>query len=187
MFQLWRSVFTEGRIIPSAFLEKVRRELARAVDTENGGIVAPTSPIKIFGQGLSINPLTSVVQAGLLTALGTAQLPARVSRLAPVGSNLAVHDPPYDVYLVEGSGMTAARSITLDVSADTVEGEIVLFAAYEIDEILTIESEGATTNNPLFSMPGGGAAFNWVALWFDPTLDGDNALGEWAVAAHGGA
>jgi len=188
MFELWRAVFTrDQRVIPSRFLEKLRSEMARALDGRLGGVYKPLALIKLLGAGLSINPLVSAVVTGLWTRRGTARYPMRVERTAPTTGDETVRGAALsDIIEIDGSGQTGARDVIVTVTSSGLLGEVVMLVLDPPhgSHPLDIITQGVVA--PLITLGGGvGADPEWVALWFDPTRTGTNADGEWAVLARG--
>ena len=190
MFELWRLPFTRTMsVVPSAFLERVRAHLARMVDMNRGGVVEPASAINILGAGMSVNPLLTSQVDGIITRRGSARFPMRVESLAPTTANVTARNAsPTDIAIVDATGQTAVRSVIVNVTANTEEGEIFIISATPDATFDTLIDSSGGGSNPLFSF-GAGTYTNtdpeWVALWFDPQRNGTNANGEWAVLAHG--
>lgn len=190
MFDLWRPAFTRNqKKIPSLFLEQLRLQLSRMMDMHFGGVYDPESTLKIFGKGIAINPLLTSTINGIITRRGSARFPNRIERLTITTGNVTARSSGVlsDLIIVDATGSTADRELTVDVTAASEEGELVYIS---VDPAATFDTRIKTTGvaGSLFVFGSGlyiGDDPEWCALWFDPLRTGTNPDGEWALLAHG--
>lgn len=189
MFPLWPKRFRNNReTVPALFWNKVNRELHAALDGVGGGAIAPLNRLRFLGAGLWANLYDLTVTGGWSSTA------AAISKLRVLAQALTTSDVTartagsfVDLISVDGSGQTANRTITLKVTSAMIEGELVLvtLTTAHASHTVPVASEGATTNNPVFTLADETTNPAWVLLMLDKTMTSDNALGEWRPVAHG--
>ena len=185
-FIRWPQYFTDGAgRVPREFMNKVRLELASAVDGGQGGTWTPTSLISIAGAGLKVLTIGNSSLFGTFTRASNFRNRGRVTRLAPVGTDVtAMGATIADIISVDGSGMTGPLTLTLDIDESYRSGLTVWVVVDPVSShALDINSPNSSLN-PIFTL-GAGSPAPWARFWFDTTLQTGDPSGTWRPFAHG--
>lgn len=188
-FSIWTKYFHNNAVrIPAAFLNKVRHELARAIDAGEGGHYSPIIALVVTGAGMKLGNILDGWFAGIFTRSSTFRRALRVERHAPTSDDIqALATNIVDIVSIDGSGIAAPRIVELQVTEAMRTGLVVRVVMGPVSptHVLDITSAGSNLN-PIFTLAAGGTA-PWCMLWFDQSLVDGNALGTWRPFAHGQA
>lgn len=190
MFTLWPKQFVNsaGRVSRD-FLNKLRLELAQAVDAGEGGTYSPLSRIVVTGGGVSVNPLGASAVLGTVTRGAAFRRTLRVERATLAGgTTTAVRGTAVDLIDVDAGAANSTSRLVVSVVDGLVRGEPVLVVVRDLLgsgslRVYTGQVENAAR---IHEFPGDDPTYlpEWLLLWFDPSSIINDARGSWRVCAH---
>jgi hypothetical protein len=161
---------------------------SNAVDGAAGGTYTPSGDLSVASLKSPSLKETTVIESLILGTLSRLVLTPTDVTVLGIDVNIRDIDAGNGgvLFRVDDSGSSATPAIIVaaDTTANIKDGEtiIIFFQGAGVVNV-NIESEGATSNNPIYTRTGGaGVDPEWVVLCFNTGLTGDNADGEWELA-----